>query len=209
MWMGSKASYRGKVKQRARVCPGLYPQRVSGVTSVNMTRESAAVARADCGVCKRNALHPVNWLAALRGYLLVTGVLNLCWETVQLPLYTVWSQGTPDDMLFVVIHCTAGDLLIATSFLIGALVVAGEPGWPRRGGWVVAILTTLGGLGYTLFSEWLNVQVRATWAYSALMPTLPPFGTGLSPMLQWLVIPTVALWVAHRGSAAGNPASKT
>lgn len=49
------------------------------------------------------------------------------------------------------------------------------------------------GLAYTGFSEWLNVYVRQSWTYSALMPTMA-FGTiriGLSPLAQWLIIPGV------------------
>ncbi len=34
------------------------------------------------------------WLPGLRGYLVVTGTLNLLWETAQLPLYTIWNEGT-------------------------------------------------------------------------------------------------------------------
>ena len=60
----------------------------------------------------------------------------------------------------------------------------------------------LGGLAYTVFSEWLNVEVRRSWAYSDLMPVLPPLGTGLSPVLQWVVIPSAALWMARRAGSA-------
>jgi hypothetical protein len=52
-------------------------------------------------------------------------------------------------------------------------------------------LCLLLGIGYTMFSEWLNVEVRATWAYTDQMPALPPLGTGLTPLLQWLIVPTL------------------
>jgi hypothetical protein len=56
------------------------------------------------------------------------------------------------------------------------------------------LLTILLGLAYTAFSEWLNIVVRAAWAYSDLMPVFPVFGfkVGLSPVLQWVVVPLVA-----------------
>ena len=57
-------------------------------------------------------------------------------------------------------------------------------------------MTLLLGVGYTIYSEWVNVSVRASWAYSELMPIVPVIGTGLAPLLQWFVIPTVALWLA-------------
>lgn len=137
-------------------------------------------------------------MAALRRYLAITLVLNLAWEAAHLPLYTIWTQGTAGSKAFAVLHCTAGDILIALSVLVGALIVTGHPTWPEQSTGRVAALTLLGGLGYTVFSEWLNVGVRQSWGYSDLMPVLRPFGTGLSPLLQWVVIPTVALWTAHR-----------
>jgi hypothetical protein len=46
--------------------------------------------------------------------------------------------------------------------------------------------------------EWLNIVVRASWAYSDRMPVVPVIGTGLSPLLQWVVVPTVAAEAARR-----------
>jgi hypothetical protein len=73
----------------------------------------------------------------------------------------------------------------------------------------VIVLTTLLGVGYTVASEWLNVVVRQTWAYTQAMPRLPPFGTGLSPVLQWLLLPGLTLHLAaglkHCRKAARNP----
>ena len=55
------------------------------------------------------------------------------------------------------------------------------------------------GAAYTIFSERLNVQVRRSWAYTAAMPVLPGLGTGLAPLLQWLVVPSLAFAItAHR-----------
>ena len=137
------------------------------------------------------------WLSALRRYLATTIVLNLFWESVQLPLYTIWQEGTFREKALAVLHCTAGDLIIALSILVCGLVTAGDPTWPGRRRGRIAALTLVGGLAYTVFSEWFNIEVRRSWAYSNLMPTLPPLGTGLSPILQWLVVPTLALWAAH------------
>jgi hypothetical protein len=62
----------------------------------------------------------------------------------------------------------------------------------------VASLTIVGGLAYTIFSEWLNTEIRGSWAYSAWMPTLPLIGAGLSPFAQWIAVPVVAFWWARR-----------
>jgi hypothetical protein len=51
------------------------------------------------------------------------------------------------------------------------------------------------GAGYTIFSEWLNVAVRRSWSYTAAMPVVPFLGTGLTPLLQWLIVLSMALAV--------------
>lgn len=141
------------------------------------------------------------WLRVLRRYLLAIGVGNLAWESAQLPLYTIAYEGTAREIIFAVLHCTGGDVLIAGSALFGSLGVVGNGRWPRARFWTVATLAVLGGLAYTIFSEWLNTEIRGSWAYAESMPTLPLIGAGLSPLLQWLVVPPLAFWWARRGTA--------
>lgn len=131
------------------------------------------------------------WLAAL----------SLVWELAQLPLYTIWRSPLP-QIAFAVMHCTVGDLLIATAALMVALVAthaATPPEWKRAR---VVVVVTVTGLAYTLFSEWLNTAVTGNWAYSELMPVLRvgALQVGLSPLAQWLILPPVALQLAWRRS---------
>jgi len=144
------------------------------------------------------ATRPVDWIAALRAYLLATVFLDLLWEAAHLPLYTIWTDGTIRENGFAVLHCTMGDVLIALSALAAALAVAGDRGWPARRWAPVAALTLAIGLAYTVYSEHLNANVRRSWTYSDLMPRLPLLGTGLSPIAQWFVVPTAALVWARR-----------
>jgi hypothetical protein len=53
-------------------------------------------------------------------------------------------------------------------------------------------------LAYTIYSEWLNVFVRKSWAYSDILPVIPLFGTGLTPVLQWIVVPVIAWRLARQ-----------
>lgn len=146
------------------------------------------------------------WLTAVRRYVVVIGLGNLAWEFAQLPLYTIWHEGSLGEIVFAVLHCTGGDLLIATSALLGALMIAGDGRWPYARFRVVAAITVLGGLAYTVFSEWLNTEIRGSWAYTEWMPTLPLIGSGLAPLAQWLLVPPLALWWAKRSlSATPNP----
>lgn len=116
---------------------------------------------------------------------------NLGWEVLQLPLYSLWSTASPLAITWAVLHCTAGDVLIgAVTFLAARRLTHGLPRIV-----FVAVLVTLG-VAYTVFSEWLNVSVRGNWAYAPAMPLVPPFATGLAPLLQWLAVPPLAFFVA-------------
>lgn len=144
-----------------------------------------------------------DWLSALRRYVMASASGNFVWEFAQLPLYTVWHKGSPREIAFAATHCTGGDVLIASASLLGALMIVGNGYWPHDKFRVVASITILAGLGYTIFSEWLNTEIRGSWAYSEWMPTLPLIGAGLSPFAQWIVVPIAALWWARRPFVAG------
>jgi hypothetical protein len=147
-------------------------------------------------------------LSAFRRYLAVIALGNLTWEFAHMPLYTLWRTGTAGDIVFAAVHCTGGDMLIATVSLVLALLISGCPAWPRERFWSVAATAVILGLGYTVFSEWLNIEIRRSWAYSDLMPTVPWLGVGLTPLAQWLVIPGLGFWHIRRsvlrpGNSAG------
>lgn len=125
-------------------------------------------------------------------YLFWMGMFNLGWEVVQLPLYTLWQDGSPAFITFAVLHCTAGDVLISAISLFVARIVVGGRQWPKEDYMQVALTTIAIGVAYTIYSEWSNTVVTRSWAYSSLMPTL--WGVGLSPVLQWVLIPAWVFW---------------
>ncbi len=117
--------------------------------------------------------------------------LSLAWELAQLPLYTLWSEGSPALIAFSVVHCTLGDVAIGTTALAVALILTRAPAlagwrWSR-----IAVVTALAGAGYTVFSEWQNVYQTGSWSYAPAMPLL--FGIGVAPLLQWFVIPPLGI----------------
>lgn len=144
------------------------------------------------------------WLACLRLYVGLIPAMHLVWEVLQLPLYTIWTTDTIHEIAFAVIHCTAGDLIIAVCCLVAALLVAGEGDWPWRRFGSIAILAVAAGIAYTGFSEWLNVEVRKSWAYSEWMPIISILDAriGVSPLLQWLVVPSAALVIVRARTSA-------
>jgi hypothetical protein len=127
---------------------------------------------------------------------------SLAWEIVQLPLYTLWSEGTPRSRLFAVVHCTIGDVMIGTAALLISVMLFGRRGWPRLNHGRVLGAATIAGVAYTVFSEWLNTQVTMSWHYADSMLLVPPLGTGIAPLLQWIVVPPLAYWLAHQRAQA-------
>ena len=149
------------------------------------------------------------WHAVLRRYLVAIALGNLVWEFAHMPLYTIWVAGTWGEIVFAAVHRTGGDILIALSSLTVALLTIGSGAWPFERFRAVAGLTIVLGIAYTTFSEWLNIIVRAAWAYSDLMPVLPIFGfpVGLSPLMQWIVVPLSAFaWASFARAPASRQA---
>ena len=147
------------------------------------------------------------FVSTLRRYFSVVIGGNLVWEFAHMPLYTLGNTGTLGEIAFAAVHCTGGDILIAMSALMLALLIFGS-GWPltRSAVYRVVSFTMVTGVGYTVFSEWLNIVVRESWAYSELMPIVPVIEAGLSPLLQWIVIPGLAFaWALYPLRRAHEP----
>jgi hypothetical protein len=147
-------------------------------------------------------IKPTAWFDVCRWYLACVVLANLAWEVAHLPLYTLWQTAPAGYIAFAVRHCTAGDIGIASVALLAAVLVAGTRAWPAERYGAVAVTAVLLGIGYTGYSECTNV--RQSWAYSEWMPILPGTGIGLSPLLQWLVIPTIGFAWARRQTASSR-----
>ncbi len=138
------------------------------------------------------------WLSVIRRYAVYSAVGHLAWETAHIPLYTIWIDGSMSEIVFAVVHCTGGDLLIAMSTLLLSLFVIAGHAWPAERAGRVLLLAIAMGVSYTIFSEWLNIVIRAAWAYRDIMPVVPVIDAGLTPLLQWIVVPTLAYRAAIR-----------
>ena len=121
--------------------------------------------------------------------------LNLAWEVAQVRLYTLWSEVDGPGIALALLHCSVGDVLIALAMYALAGIVLWRADWPASRPWIGGAIVVVGSLSFTAWSEWYNVYRVGSWAYAAGMPTF--FGIGLSPLLQWLILPPV-LVVSHR-----------
>lgn len=144
------------------------------------------------------------WLALLWRYIALILAMNLAWEVAQVPLYTIWTEGSAREIAFAVVHCTGGDAVIALVSLTVALSLVRPSRWPAEGFAQVLLSATFIGIIVTIVSEWLNVDVLRNWAYSERMPVVPRLGTGLAPLLQWVLIPPLCMVWLRRIAASGD-----
>ncbi|MEK7816261.1 MAG: hypothetical protein AAB294_05505 [Pseudomonadota bacterium] len=127
--------------------------------------------------------------------------LHLAWEIAQLPLYTLWDDPDRWRIASYVLHCVLGDVLIAgTTYLLSAILFR-DLAWPTRKPWSAGTFLLATGLVFTVFSEWYNVYRLGAWAYKPAMPLVA--GIGLTPLLQWLIVPVLMIVLLRRLDRAG------
>jgi hypothetical protein len=138
------------------------------------------------------------WRLIAQRYLPWFAMLNLAWEAAHVRLYTLWHEAEPTYIAFSVVHCTLGDALIGACALLLALVLGREDTLAQWRWGRIGVRTMILGAGYTVFSEWMNITILRSWTYSEAMPRLALGGieVGVSPLLQWVVLPPLALRLA-------------
>ena len=127
-------------------------------------------------------------------------LLNLPWELWQVPLFDRMPVSPHWEAVRTCSRAAAGDAVIAVlAYWSVALVV-------RHRGWVV-VPTTSRELAFTACGLAVTVAIERLalgglwmqdWSYSPLMPVVPGLGVGLSPLVQWLVLPPLLIWLVRR-----------
>ena len=133
-------------------------------------------------------------------YVTLATIAHFVWEIGHIRLYTIWDTGRFGEIAFAIIHCTLGDALIAATTMSFAMLAFRRD--PTSAFLKIVSVATALGMAFTILSEWLNVEVRRTWAYMEAMPRLPFLGTGLTPVVQWLLITPLAAAAARRARRA-------
>jgi len=124
-------------------------------------------------------------------------LLNGNWEWLQTPFYDDGGVGL-NTVVRYRFHCTLVDLLILLGCVAAVSAAARGVAWLRRPTGREMVALSLLGTAYTAVSEQINVGLQASWRYSQLMPLVPGTEIGLVPLLQWLVLPSAAVWLASR-----------
>ena len=125
-------------------------------------------------------------------------LLNLAWEMWQVPFFLGMADAPHWQGVKACTRATAGDAAIALAAFWVAAALARNRHWiltPRKRDLAAFIGT---GLIVTIVLESLATEVLGRWTYAEAMPRLPIIGTGLLPLLQWLLIPPLVIWFARR-----------
>jgi len=133
------------------------------------------------------------WNVAIFSFL-----LNFVWEVQQMPFFQVSPESSYLNLIRNCTLATVGDVGISLVAFWTVATISRSRQWfrqPRRSQIIGFILV---GLVITVIFEALATGALNRWEYAPLMPTLPFWGTGLLPFLQWVLLPPIILWFLKR-----------
>lgn len=120
-------------------------------------------------------------------------LLNFAWELLHLPLYKDSSYDI-QHIAFCALASVADALMVLLLYLSFALIIK-KPFWVRSMGfWQVVVLMLVGGIG-AIIAE-IAHTAAGNWAYDDSMPMLPFLNAGLSPVLQFLLLPALIYYLS-------------
>jgi hypothetical protein len=125
-------------------------------------------------------------------------LLNLAWEVWQVPFF----RGMADQPHWLGVkactQATLGDAALALAAFWVTAMLARSRRWVLDPGKRDVAIFIGAGLVMTIVLESLATKVLGRWSYNDNMPRLPVLGTGLLPLIQWLVVPALVLWFVRR-----------
>jgi hypothetical protein len=127
-------------------------------------------------------------------------LLNLPWELWQAPLFEGMAAAPHWDAVKVCSRAAVGDAVIALVAYIAVALVLRNRAWAASPTTPGTVRFTACGLVITAVIERLaldGVWIQG-WSYSPLMPVVPGIGVGLSPLVQWFVLPPAVAWLVRR-----------
>ena len=123
----------------------------------------------------------------------VAFVLNFIWELIQGPLYKSYEYDL-SHISFCGLASVA-DMLMVFLLLFGFGLINKEMYWMQY--WSLKrmfLLVLVGFCGAILAEVWHTA--RGDWAYADTMPLLPIVNVGISPVIQFTVLPWLIFWIS-------------
>jgi len=123
-------------------------------------------------------------------------LLHFVYEVWESPYFDFYAMPSLSDKVNYMTHCTVGDGVIT---VISGLIVAGlcrSRKWILRNTWKSTLLFTALGWIYTLISEIYRVHIAKLYGVSMLI--VPVINISWLPLLQWIILPPLILYMAKR-----------
>ena len=120
--------------------------------------------------------------------ILIAFLFNVAWEILQIPLYKggVYEW---DHILFCVLASVA-DVIMVQLIYFGFAFIFKSAFWIKNLSTTrIIILALTGGIG-AVVAETRHLSI-GTWSYADIMPLVPLVKVGLSPVLQFMILPFV------------------
>lgn len=124
-------------------------------------------------------------------------LLNFPWEILQNGLFLGMAAARHWDAVLMCTRATCGDVGIALAAFWGVAGLGSGRHWPRYPTTAQIVGFMAFGLAVTIGLELLATTVWHRWSYSAAMPVIPLLQVGLSPLLQWTILPPLIVWFMH------------
>ena len=128
-------------------------------------------------------------------------LLNYPWEFLQIPLYALGPDTLPRQVIERCSIAAVGDAIIMLASHGMVAIAAGDCWWILKATARQLLGFVAVGVSITVAIEYVASRssgpIRA-WRYSSAMPVLPLVHAGLSPVLQWIILPPLTLWFVRR-----------
>jgi hypothetical protein len=125
--------------------------------------------------------------------LLLAFILNFSWEIIQGPLYTGFTYSI-SHIVFCGLASVADAVMVLLIYFVLALFYK-DPLWIKNINFQrTLILIVIGGIGAILAE--MRYLSNGNWTYAPSMPILPFVHAGLSPVLQFMMLPGLILYVS-------------
>ena len=134
-------------------------------------------------------------------------LLNYPWELLQVPLYKGMPEAAHWDAIKVCTAATVGDGVIMLLAYWGAALLVRDRWWIAQPRWAPVLALIAIGVGITVLLERLAIisdNPNWGWRYADAMPIIPVLDIGLTPFLQWVILPLLLVWFVKRQLAGAR-----
>ena len=120
-------------------------------------------------------------------------ILNFAWEVIQIPLYK-GSSFTTSHIAFCALGSLADVIMVLLLYLMFAFIFK-NAFWITNVRWQRILLLMLTGTIGAILSEMRHLSL-GSWAYADSMPIIPVVKVGISPVLQFMLLPLLTYCIS-------------